>query len=128
MGSPSTELPALTPLESWLIQNHYAHDTSVDTPSDKTGVPLLISYASNNTPDEYAPMVPSLADNNLVFPFYDGRDDVIYTLEISKDLTEWTSSGVTLSEPDDDGVRFASFNLSNGRCFVRLRFERESEF
>ncbi len=126
MGSQSTQLSLLAPIETWLIQNHLAHDTAVDTPSERTGVPFLISYASSIGAGDYVHPIPMPSENAVDYIFSGAREDITYLVELSKDLSTWTSTGVIISEPDSEGMRTASLNLNDGRCFVRFRFVQDT--
>ena len=58
--------------------------------------------------------------------FYAGRPDVTYIVETSDDLTpgSWTSTGVTLTPPDGDGMVTGSVPLGAGSKFLRLKLTR----
>ncbi len=79
-------------------------------------------YSTNNDAGFYNQPTPRFPGSYLTYPFYGAKDDVTYVVEISKDLTSWTSTGVEVTNPGSDGYRAARFQLVDGRCFVRFRF------
>ena len=52
--------------------------------------------------------------------FYGVSSGVTYTVYTSTDLSTWTTAGVTLSTPDEDGCVTASIPSDGPRGFMKL--------
>lgn len=107
----------------WLAEQGYA--ASMDPASDPEGdgVPLLLCYAFGLDPaDNPAADLPrpEVVDDQLALSFPATASGVTYTAQVSANLTDWTTDGVSLSEPDTDGYRTAVVPLSDTRVFIRV--------
>ena len=109
----------------WLIANGERFDTPLDFVDPVSERPLLFFYARNAEIGEAISLVPFIENEVLSYGFFAGREDVEYSVEISKDMFSWTTDGVVISDADPEGMRTASFDLDDGRCFVRFRFVQE---
>ncbi len=125
-GLPVVNLGQFQSAQAWLVENGLPHDTDLESIPENSHVPLLVSYSLAQEPG--TPHGPDVAieGNQLSYHFFGGREDVSYQVEISKDLAEWSNQGVIITEPDPEGLRTATLDLENGRCFVRFRFIRNS--
>lgn len=106
----------------WKISNGLSPVEELDTDPFETGSPLLANYAMNVDARSVAFPEVFVLGGQLNLSFFGDREDVTYVVELSKDLVSWSSAGVTISLPDDDGLRTATSSFQEGRCFVRLRF------
>lgn len=123
-GLPTVSLGQETDAVSWLIKNNLTHDTDLGQDPFQAGLPLIVNYSLNQVPGDGLNLMVHVENNTTYYSFFGGREEIAYIAEISKDLITWTTTGVSLSEPDSDGIRTASFDLEEGRCFVRFRFQR----
>ena len=54
--------------------------------------------------------------------FHGSEEGVFYAAETSADLQTWTREGVTVSDPDADGMRTATVNRASAMRYLRLKF------
>lgn len=114
---------ATAPTSLWLLENSFRHDTSLDEDLDGDGVSLLMAYALKLDPNSNlrsALPAPTINGSQLRLTFFGARPDLTYTVETSTDLENWTSSGVTLSEPNLEGIINASVERDLPKRFLRL--------
>ena len=124
-GLPIQSIGILSPSVAWLVNSGYNHETELGSDPEGAGYPLLIDYASNSERGHFRLPQPLIFEGQMGLVFYGARDDLTYMVEQSYDLLNWTSNGVNLFEPNQDGMRTASLSVSNGPLFVRFRFFTE---
>ena len=127
-GLPAVEIdPATDPSGYWLAINGYPHDTNLKQDLNGDGVDLLMAYALNLDPNSaLAGMpVPIPGPGTLSMTFYGAAQGVTYGAETSTDLQNWGADGVTLSDPDPDGMRTATIDTTAPRRFMRLVVDEE---
>jgi hypothetical protein len=123
-GYPSIGIdPAAWPAATWLLSHGLPYDTSLQQDPDGDGVSLLMAYALNldprqNLQSRLPAQVPG--DDSLSIRFHAAAPGITYQVETSRDLTQWTTSGVTLSDLDADNKRTASVPRDADRRFLRL--------
>lgn len=110
-------------IDFWLIEHGYPPDAPIDETND-AGVSLLTAYALGLDPEgdlsEGLPL-PILESDRLSTRFYAGRPELEYAVERSTDLQNWTTDGVQLTDPDEEGRRTATVQRQEERQFLRLR-------
>ena len=57
--------------------------------------------------------------------FYGAAQGVTYGMQTSTDCQTWVIDGVTLTDPDPDGMRTATVNRDGPRRFLRLGVAEE---
>lgn len=123
-GYPAIRINETTyPAAAWLLQNGLWYETNLGTDPDGDGVNLRLGWALNldpTVPQRAQLPSPVLSGNNLQLSFYAGRAGLTYRAETSTDLTNWTTTGVTLSAPGPDGRRTASVPLGAPGRFLRI--------
>ena len=122
---------ASQPLESapanskvWLLGHGLPMNTDLNLDPNGDGVNHLIAYALDLDPNAgfvSSPIEAILDSNALTITFFAGREDVVYTPQISRELDNWTTDGLTLSELNLEGHRTASVSRSQPNRFIRLR-------
>ena len=126
-GYASLNLGDSSPIFTWLHANGLAYSADLSSTPNHDGVPILMDYALNLTPtltqSGNLPK-PVISGNQMSLTYYAGKTDVQYRVEISSDLQSWTTSGITLSAPDINGLRTAAATLSTPRLFMHLKVTR----
>ena len=125
-GLPTQSIQQPSAATFWLIDQNLHHESELVNDPLNTGLPLLAYYALDLPLGQYRSPEPIVISDQAAYVFFGGREDVTYFVEISKDLVNWTSDGVVMTDPDVEGYRTASLNLIDGRCFVRFRFVQNS--
>jgi hypothetical protein len=92
------------------------------------GVPNLTKYAFGLNPfsnaylvNNSSPVLPqSTTDGtNLILTFTESQSDIVYTPEVSTDLVNWSTAGVTVTM--NGNVATATYPLPvNGSAFMRV--------
>jgi hypothetical protein len=117
------------PFAFWLENHGIAYDTALDQDLNGDGVDLLVAYALGLDPRENlagAMPAPVLGDDGtLGIVFRGDSPGILYVVETSTDLVHWTDDGVSLSEPDAEGLRRALVVRDVPRRFLRLTVRRE---
>jgi hypothetical protein len=60
----------------------------------------------------------------MAMTYFAGRPDIIYTAQISTNLQDWSTEGVTISPLDASGHRTASAATDTRQKFMRLLIEK----
>ncbi|WP_269523011.1 leucine-rich repeat domain-containing protein [Coraliomargarita parva] len=93
---------------------------------DDSGSPLILRYAFNLDPsgtgEAYSLSPPSNGEDLEIY-FYSMAEDVMYIVETSKDLVEWTTDDVILTEDVENGRTIARVPFVGGSNFIRIRIE-----
>jgi len=110
---------------NWLISHGYsAFEDPALTPNGDD-VSLLMAYALNLDPTQnQAGNLPkgAIAADRFEMSFYSIRPDVTYRVEVTTDFATWSTTGITITGPDANGISTASVALAdfpNG-CFMHL--------
>lgn len=124
LGFPSVEIDlAATPAAPWLIEHGVSHEATLEQDLNGDGVSLLMAYALKLDPNQNlqsALPVPTIDGANLGMTFHGIRPGITYTVETSTDLQNWSTTGVTVSEPDVLGQISVTVELDAPRRFLRL--------
>ena len=125
LGYPASELGTPPALVAYLTQYGFSPGTSALADPNNDGVNFLTAYALGLDPTaNLAGSLPrpTLGTNTLGLTFKGNSAGVSYTVQTSGDLQTWTSSGVTVSDPDGSGQRTATVPLTAGEPtrFLRL--------
>ncbi|MDB6079663.1 MAG: hypothetical protein JWO82_3410, partial [Akkermansiaceae bacterium] len=124
-GYAAVSLEAPASIVTWLTGNGFSPGTGLLSDPNGDGVNLLLAYGLGLDPNQdlsgSLPQ-PVLAGDSLSLTFQGDSEGVTYGVEVSDDLTTWTTTGVTLSEPDPDGMRTAALPAETGGAarFMRL--------
>ena len=108
---------------SWLLAHGLPYNTSLQQDPDGDGVSLLMAYALSLDPRQNLKGLlpaPVLGEGSLSISFYAGTPGMTYQVETSRDLTQWTTTGVTLSALDAENQRTASVPRDAAAQFLRL--------
>ncbi len=123
-GYPSIGIdPAVWPAATWLLAHGLPYNTSLQLDPDGDGVSLLMAYALNLDPRQNLRSrlpAPVLGEGSLSISFYAGTPGITYQVETSRNLTQWTTTGVTLSALDAENKRTASVPRDADDRFLRL--------
>ncbi len=125
LGYPAIEVDqSAYPAGIWLLSHDIAYDTPLDQDLNGDGVPLLMAYAMILDPNQnLAGSMPRavLDDSTFSISYPAGRSGVIYSVETSTNLHDWTRDGVIYSGPI--GARVASVPSGSPQRFLRLKVE-----
>ena len=123
-GYPSIGLTApLPPTASWLLAHGMPYNTNLKQDPDGDGVSLLMAYALNLDPRQNLQGLlptPVLGNDSLSIRYYAATPGITYRVETSRDLSQWTTTGVTLSALDAENQRTASVPRDAAGQFLRL--------
>ena len=108
----------------WLAQNGLPQDVDLALDLNGDGVNLLMAYALGLDPNQRnngSVLNPTVVEFNIFgVSFRAIRTDIVYLVEVSADLREWTTQGVQVSEPGPDGLTVVHVEMSGPSRFVRL--------
>jgi hypothetical protein len=110
----------------WLEGRGLRPDTSLHQDLNGDGVSLLMAYALDLDPRNNlggSLPKPVVDRKTLSMEFYAASPGITYRIESSKDLLNWKSGDVNLSEPDPENRRRASVGLDSESRFLRLVVE-----
>lgn len=113
----------ITPMESWLISKGLPANSDIQSDANGDGVNLLMAYALNLNPNQNlsgSVPRPVMTADQMSLSFYSGAAGVAYVVECSSDMAFWSTSGVTISAPDENQIRTAAVSRSGSSCFMRL--------
>lgn len=122
-GYPSQESGSLTPVQSWLQAHNLPISTSLSSDANGDGVSLLMAYALNLDPAlNLSGSMPQvvITSGEMSLTFYSGAQGVTYSVQVSPDLVQWSSVGVTISAPDANQIKTATCDRSGSKRFMRL--------
>jgi hypothetical protein len=127
-GHPSVMLDESTLSGSylWLLEHGFAPNTPLSDDPNHDGVDLLMAWALGLDPNRnLAGALPRarLVSNALEISFRASNPDVVYTVETSTDMRNWTSEGVNLSGSSSNPI--ASVPRDAPRRFLRLVVEEK---
>ena len=112
-------------LTPWLIANGLTSNTDLRSTSTATGLPLLLAYALQLDPNKnQRSRIPNpvVSGSTVSLIFYGRNSDITYSAQISTDLKAWTTTGVTVSPPDANGLCTATALTSgSSRLYMRLQ-------
>lgn len=120
---PSQMLTIVDPYLLWLLSYGLPVDSEFNADSNRDGVSLLMAYALDLDPkDNLAGSLPKpvITGNQMSLSYHTGSVGVTYFVEACTNFTDWTTEGVTLSDPDENQVQTATVNLTGGNRFMRL--------
>ena len=115
--------PAVWPAATWLLVHGLPYNTNLQQDPDGDGVSLLMAYALNLDPRQnLRSRLPSpvLGEDSLSIRYYAAAPGIAYRVETSSNLTQWTTTDVTLSTPDAENMRTASVPRDAADRFLRL--------
>ncbi len=126
-GYPAVEIDVdQYPAAPWLLEHGLSHDTDLHQDLNHDGVCLLMAYALDLDPKQNLRgrlPVPILDKDSLRLTFPATRAPLTYTVQTSTDLQNWSTQGVTIGEPDADGLRTATVPRDTPQRFLRLVVE-----
>jgi hypothetical protein len=123
LGYPASVIGEESAMVTWLTANGFDAGTDMDSDPNGDGVSLLMAYAFGLDPNgNLAGSMPKpvLSGGSLSVSFYGEAEGITYSAQASGDLAKWTTEGVTLSEPDAEGVRTASVVVGSAKRFMRV--------
>ncbi|MCB1097710.1 MAG: leucine-rich repeat protein, partial [Verrucomicrobiae bacterium] len=110
-------------LRLWSLENGFSLDADLNQDVNGDGISLIMAYALNLDPGgaiaEHLPSA-SLTSDGLVMTFYASSPDIEYAVQASRDLQNWSSVGVNLSEIGPDGRRTAIVTRDSQEGYLRL--------
>jgi len=112
-----------TPVATWLLSNNLPYNANLLSGSNVYGVNLLMAYALNLDPKQNlrsSMPKPVIAGNQMSLTFYAGSAGVTYSVQSSTDLQTWSTTGVTLSDPDANNFRTATVSQNGPKKFLRI--------
>jgi hypothetical protein len=112
-----------SPVKLWLIKNSYSHDTNTALDMNGDSVSLLMAYALNLDPRSNLSSsmpLPQLDEALLSITYYAASEGITYQVQTTDNLSSWTTSGVSISQPDTAGFRTASVPATDTARFIRL--------
>ena len=113
----------ISSVSMWLVGHGLNSGSNLQQDLNGDGVVLLMAYALDLNPNfNLSGSLPTsvLGVDAISISFYGARPGIAYTVETSTDLQGWTTDGVTLSEPDLNGIRSASVDQTSPARFLRL--------
>ena len=113
----------ISSVSMWLVGHGLDPGSNLQQDLNGDGVALLMAYALDLNPNfNLSGSLPAsvLGVDAISISFYGARPGIAYTVETSSDLQGWTTDGVTLSEPDLNGIRSASVDQTSPARFLRL--------
>jgi hypothetical protein len=124
-GYPSVMIdPDTHPAATWLIRNSLSHNADLNSDHNGDGTSLLLSYALNLDPSNPGPGMPGPEidpnTGDLSLSYQSDQPGVSYRVETSSNLTDWTTDGVTISEPDELNRRTASTPTDGSKQYLRV--------
>ena len=114
------------PAARWLLENGLVHDTDLRHDLNSDGVNLMMAYALSLDPSQNLANrlpVPVMTNNSLNLTFHAATPGIVYKIETSTDLRNWTTEGVVYSELAPDNRRTASINRDSAKRYLRLVVE-----
>ncbi len=121
LGYPAVYIAAITPVFNWLLAKGLPGNSNLQSDMNGDGINLLMAYALNLEPNAFSsPPQPVLDGNQMSLSFHAGVAGVTYTVKCSEDMQNWSTTGVTLSDPDGNQVRTATVDVAGPKCFMRL--------
>ena len=114
---------AAYPAAEWLVNLGYNPLTDINEDISSDGVPLIVEYGLNLDPTaNNSDALPSVEINssNAEMTYYAGASGVLYEIEQSSNLSDWSTSGVTLSSLDSQSLQTASLATGDDSGFLRL--------
>ena len=115
--------PAVWPAATWLLAHGLPYNTNLQLDPDEDGVSLLMAYALNLDPRQNLRSrlpAPVLGADSMSIRYYAAAPGITYRVETSRDLTQWTTTSVTLSALDAENKRTASVPRDAANRFLRL--------
>jgi hypothetical protein len=116
--------PDTHPAATWLIRNSLSHNADLNSDHNGDGTSLLLSYALNLDPSNPGPGMPGPEidpnTGDLSLSYQSDQPGVSYRVETSSNLTDWTTDGVTISEPDELNRRTASTPTDGSKQYLRV--------
>ena len=128
--SPNTGFPngvnagVYSPVTPWLISKGIPYNANVLSAPRGDGVTLLMAYALNLDPTRNQSSLlpaPVFTGGQMKLTFYAGSAGITYSVEASPDLKSWSTSGVTITGPDINGLVTGSITISGSNRFMRLK-------
>lgn len=114
------------PAAGWLLESNLAYDTDLNQDLNGDGVSLLMAYALKLDP-HHSPLnrLPQAEVGTEVatLQYYSGSAGITYRVETSKNMVTWVTTGITISPPDDEGIRTASIDLTQPTSPLDERIE-----
>lgn len=122
-GYASASFAVPVAVAQWLVSEGQAASADITSDPDGDGVPLLLAYAFGLDPAANlagALPQPELVDGYLSLSFPAAAEGVTYTPQASTDLATWSTEGVSLVGPDNEGVLVALTPATTPRAFLRV--------
>lgn len=113
-----------TPYSAWRLTYNLGNDSSASANADKDAYPDLMEYALGTSPTN-SNSIPSIpislnALNRLKITFTRLRAELIYTVEASSNLTDWTTIATNPGAVGET-VTVTDTNIANPNRFLRLK-------
>lgn len=90
---------AWTRFQAWNVDKGFAFDTPAGADGDGDGMGQLMEYGLGldpETPDSDGALSTQMIGGNLVLTYYESRPELIYRVEVSDDLSTWSTEGVSV--------------------------------
>ncbi len=97
--SDTVSTKAWTRFQAWNVEKGFAFDTAAGADDDGDGMGQLMEYGLGLDPeksDSEGALSTQMIGGNLVLTYYESRPELIYKVEVSDDLSKWSTEGVSV--------------------------------
>jgi hypothetical protein len=120
---PVVEIDVSNPITAWLVSKGLPTDANLNSDDNGDGVSLLLAYALDLDPNQNLSgslPQPVFTETGMSLSFYAGSAGVTYSVQTCTNFEDWTTEGVTISEPDANQIRTATVDFAGPSRFMRL--------
>ncbi len=88
-----------TNFQRWNVDNGFVFDTPVDADQDGDSMGQLMEYGLGLDPakvDSAGALSTQMIGGNLVLTYFPSKPELVYQVEVSENLSDWTTEGVSI--------------------------------